>query len=95
MVLTEDKSVFVDTNILVYCNNKDSSYCKPAREKLDEFITKGNILFIWSVSHVSSLLPPFRSAFIPNHFLPIALFPFLLGGLQSGLTLRGVGLSEL
>jgi len=29
MVLTEDKSVFVDTNILVYCNNKDSSFCKP------------------------------------------------------------------
>ncbi|RLB37048.1 MAG: hypothetical protein DRH12_14895 [Deltaproteobacteria bacterium] len=46
LVLTEDKSVFVDTNILVYCNNKDSSFCKPAREKLDEFITKGNILFI-------------------------------------------------
>jgi len=45
MVPMQDKSVFVDTNILVYCNNKDSSYCKPAREKLDEFITKGNILF--------------------------------------------------
>ena len=46
MVPMQDKSVFVDTNILVYCNNKDSSFCKPARGKLDEFITRGNILFI-------------------------------------------------
>ncbi|MBW1994646.1 MAG: hypothetical protein JRI77_09370, partial [Deltaproteobacteria bacterium] len=46
MVSTQDKFVFVDTNILVYCNNKDSSYCKPARERLDEFIKEGNILFI-------------------------------------------------
>jgi len=42
----EDNSVFVDTNILVYCNNKDSPYCKPARERLGEFVANGKVLFV-------------------------------------------------
>ncbi len=42
----EDKSISVDTNILVYCNNKDSPFCKASREKLEQFIKNGDRLFI-------------------------------------------------
>jgi len=46
METVKGKSIFVDTNILVYCNNKDSAFCKPAREKLTELIKNANRLFI-------------------------------------------------
>jgi predicted nucleic acid-binding protein len=40
------KTVFVDTNVLIYANNQDSPLCEVARKKLDELTENGNSLFI-------------------------------------------------
>lgn len=46
MTVVAGKSIFIDTNILIYSNNKDSLLCKSAREKLNELKDNDNQLFI-------------------------------------------------
>jgi len=46
MATTDGKSVFVDTNVLVYANNKESNLCEAAREKIESLTRNGNSLFI-------------------------------------------------
>ena len=46
MATTEGKSVFVDTNVLVYANNRDSNLCEAARATLENLTRSGSSLFI-------------------------------------------------
>ncbi|MBN1834050.1 MAG: PIN domain-containing protein [Deltaproteobacteria bacterium] len=40
------KSIFIDTNVLIYANNRESPLCEVARGKLDELALSGNALFV-------------------------------------------------
>jgi predicted nucleic acid-binding protein len=46
MATTDAEPLFIDTNILIYANNRASNLCEPARKKLDELTGKGNSLVI-------------------------------------------------
>jgi predicted nucleic acid-binding protein len=40
------KSIFIDTNVLIYANNRESTLCEVARGKLDELTRSGATLFV-------------------------------------------------
>jgi predicted nucleic acid-binding protein len=46
MVMMHDNPIFIDTNILIYANNKDSAFCDLARHKLDNLSEIGSTLII-------------------------------------------------
>jgi predicted nucleic acid-binding protein len=46
MATTDGKGIFIDTNVLIYANNRESSLCEVARETLDELIRSGNTPFV-------------------------------------------------
>ena len=46
MATAAGEAVFVDTNILIYANNKESALCEMAREKLDALTRSGNTLVV-------------------------------------------------
>lgn len=46
MTTTDAEPIFIDTNILIYANNRASDLCKSARKKLDELTGRENSLVI-------------------------------------------------
>jgi predicted nucleic acid-binding protein len=46
MVMMRGNPIFVDTNILVYANNKDSNLCEIARQKIDVLSDTGHYFII-------------------------------------------------
>ena len=46
MATTGVDSIFVDTNVLVYANNRESDLCDSSRRRLNELSGSGNPLFI-------------------------------------------------
>ena len=46
MATTDAKGIFIDTNVLIYANNRESPLCEVARKALDELIRGGNTPFV-------------------------------------------------
>jgi predicted nucleic acid-binding protein len=46
MATMDDKGIFIDTNVLIYANNRESPLCEVARETLDELTRRGTTLFV-------------------------------------------------
>jgi predicted nucleic acid-binding protein len=46
MATTDVDSIFIDTNVLIYANNRESDLCDSARKRLDELTVSGTSLFI-------------------------------------------------
>ncbi len=46
MAMMDVDSIFIDTNVLIYANNRESDLCELAREKLDELTDSVNSLVI-------------------------------------------------
>jgi predicted nucleic acid-binding protein len=70
MATTDAKPLFVDTNVLVYANNKESAQCEVARERLDALTRSGNTLFVSSQVIREYLVVMTRPGFVEK---PISL----------------------
>jgi len=46
MATMDAKGIFIDTNVLIYANNRESPLCEVARGTLDELNRSGNTLFV-------------------------------------------------
>ena len=66
MATMDAKPIFIDTNILIYANNKESTLCNSARKILDELIGSGNTLFISDQILREYLVIMTRPGFIEN-----------------------------
>jgi predicted nucleic acid-binding protein len=46
MATMDAKGIFIDTNVLIYANNRESPLCEVARETLDELTRSGHTPFV-------------------------------------------------
>jgi len=70
MATMDAKGIFIDTNVLIYANNRESPLCEVARGTLDELNRSGNTLFVSNQAIREYLVIMTRPGFIEK---PISL----------------------